>query len=104
MYYLINGLVLLAMIFFFFLPMTDYKTARMKLCVVCALAVVRRRRAGSMPPRQHWCREDDRNRPSGTQAKNAIDREGPSRLTQAIPSLYPFRGSGFLTRTSLREQ
>jgi len=40
MYYLINGLVLLAMIFFFFLPMTDYRTARMKLCVVCALAVV----------------------------------------------------------------
>jgi hypothetical protein len=40
MYYLINGLLVLAMIFFFFLPMTDYRTARMKLCMVCALAVV----------------------------------------------------------------
>jgi hypothetical protein len=40
MYYLINGLLVLAMIFFFFLPMTDRKTARMKLCMVCALAVV----------------------------------------------------------------
>jgi len=40
MYYLINGLLVLAMIFFFFLPMTDHKTARMKLCMVCALAVV----------------------------------------------------------------
>jgi uncharacterized membrane protein len=40
MYTLINSLIVLAMIFFFFLPITDYKTARMKLCVVCALAVV----------------------------------------------------------------
>ena len=40
MYYLINGLLVLAMTFFFFLPMTDYRTARMKLCMVCTLAVV----------------------------------------------------------------
>lgn len=37
---LINGLLVLAMVFLFFLPITDDKTARMKLCVVCALAVV----------------------------------------------------------------
>ena len=40
MYYLVNGLLVLAMVFFFFLPMTDYRTARMKLCMVCTLAVV----------------------------------------------------------------
>jgi len=40
MYYLVNSLLVLAMIFFFFLPITDQKTARMKLCVVCGLAVV----------------------------------------------------------------
>jgi hypothetical protein len=40
MYYLINAVLVLAMIFFFFLPMTDQRTARMKLCMVCALAVL----------------------------------------------------------------
>jgi hypothetical protein len=28
------------MLFIFFLPITDYKTVRMKLCVFCALALV----------------------------------------------------------------
>ncbi|MCC8982439.1 hypothetical protein [Bradyrhizobium acaciae] len=39
MYYLVNTLLVLAIAFFFFLPMTDRRTARMKLCMVCALAV-----------------------------------------------------------------
>jgi hypothetical protein len=39
MYYFINAFLVLAMVFFFVLPMTDRRTARMKLCVVCALAV-----------------------------------------------------------------
>ena len=39
MYYLINTLLVLAMLFFFFLPVTDYRTARMKLWMVCAFAV-----------------------------------------------------------------
>ncbi|WP_050418797.1 hypothetical protein [Bradyrhizobium tropiciagri] len=39
MYYLVNALLVLAIAFFFFLPMTDRRTARMKLCMVCALAV-----------------------------------------------------------------
>jgi hypothetical protein len=38
--YLINALLFLAMMFILFLPITDYKTARMKLCVLCALALV----------------------------------------------------------------
>ena len=38
--YLINAVLVLAMMFFFFLPMTDQRTARMKLCMVCALAVL----------------------------------------------------------------
>lgn len=40
MYFLVNALLVLAMAFFFFLPMTDRRTAWMKLCVVCTLAVV----------------------------------------------------------------
>ncbi|QPF87484.1 hypothetical protein IC762_14855 [Bradyrhizobium genosp. L] len=40
MYYLVNALLVLAMAFFFFLPMTDRRTAWMKLCMVCTLAVV----------------------------------------------------------------
>jgi hypothetical protein len=28
------------MLFIFFLPITDYKTVRMKLCVLCALGLV----------------------------------------------------------------
>ena len=39
MYYFVNALLVLAMAFFFVLPMTDLRTARLKLCVVCALAV-----------------------------------------------------------------
>jgi hypothetical protein len=38
--YLINTLLIIAMMFIFFLPITDYKTVRMKLCVLCALALV----------------------------------------------------------------
>ena len=38
--YLIDTLIILAMIFIFFLPITDFKTVRMKLCVLCALALV----------------------------------------------------------------
>jgi hypothetical protein len=38
--YLIDTLLILAMLFIFFLPITDLKTVRMKLCVLCALALV----------------------------------------------------------------
>jgi hypothetical protein len=38
--YVIDGLIVLAMLFIFFLPITDTKTVRMKLCVLCTLAVV----------------------------------------------------------------
>ena len=38
--YLITALLILAMLFIFFLPITDYKTVRMKLCVLCALGLV----------------------------------------------------------------
>lgn len=38
--FLINTLLIIAMIFIFFLPITDYRTVRMKLCVFCALALV----------------------------------------------------------------
>jgi hypothetical protein len=38
--YLIDGLIVLAIAFFFVLPMTDAKTARMKLSVVSSLAVL----------------------------------------------------------------
>ncbi len=38
--YLINTLLILAMLFIFFLPITDFKTVRMKLCVLGALALV----------------------------------------------------------------
>jgi len=50
MYYLINGLLVLAMIFFFVLPMTDRRTAQMKLFMVCALAVVLTVSATSIRP------------------------------------------------------
>ena len=36
----IEGLLVLAMLFIFFLPITDPRTVRMKLCVLCALAAV----------------------------------------------------------------
>lgn len=38
--YLIDGLIVLAMTFFFVLPMTDTRTARMKLSVVSCLGVL----------------------------------------------------------------
>jgi hypothetical protein len=38
--YVINAVLVVAMLFIFFLPITDYKTVRMKLCVLCALALV----------------------------------------------------------------
>jgi hypothetical protein len=36
--YMIDALLIAAMLFFLFLPITDRKTVRMKLCVLCALA------------------------------------------------------------------
>jgi hypothetical protein len=38
--YLVNALLIVAMLFIFFLPITDYRTVRMKLCVLGALALV----------------------------------------------------------------
>jgi hypothetical protein len=38
-HYLINTLLVLAMLFLFFLPVTDHRTARIKMWMVCALAV-----------------------------------------------------------------
>jgi hypothetical protein len=38
--YVIYSALVIAMLFIFFLPITDYKTERMKLCVLCALALV----------------------------------------------------------------
>ena len=38
--YLIYGVLILTMIFFFVLPITDAKTARMKLSVVSSLGVL----------------------------------------------------------------
>ena len=38
--YLIDGLIILVMTFFFVLPMTDAKTVRMKLSVVSSLGVL----------------------------------------------------------------
>jgi hypothetical protein len=38
--YVINAVLVIAILFIFFLPITDYKTVRMKLCVLCALALV----------------------------------------------------------------
>ena len=37
--YLADGLLVIATHFFFVLPITNYKTARMKLDVVCVLAL-----------------------------------------------------------------
>jgi hypothetical protein len=39
MYCAVDALLVFAMAFFFFLPMTDRRAARMKLCMVCALAI-----------------------------------------------------------------
>jgi hypothetical protein len=38
--YLVDGLIVLAIIFFFALPITDAKTVRMKLSVVSSLGVL----------------------------------------------------------------
>jgi hypothetical protein len=38
--YVINAVLVIAMLFIFFLPISDYKTVRMKLCVFCTLALV----------------------------------------------------------------
>ena len=38
--YLIDGLIVVAMMFFFVLPMTDARTARMKLSVVSCLGAL----------------------------------------------------------------
>ena len=38
--YVIDAVLVIAMLFIFFLPITDYKTVRMKLCVFGALALV----------------------------------------------------------------
>jgi hypothetical protein len=38
--YVVYGVLVIAMLFIFFLPITDYKTVRMKLCVLCGLALV----------------------------------------------------------------
>ncbi len=38
--YVIYSALVIAMLFIFFLPITDYKTVRTKLCVLCALALV----------------------------------------------------------------
>ena len=37
---LVDVLLVLAMLFFLFLPITDRKTARMKLCMLCALTAI----------------------------------------------------------------
>jgi hypothetical protein len=37
---LLDALLILAMLFFLFLPITDRKTVRMKLCMLCALMAV----------------------------------------------------------------
>jgi hypothetical protein len=37
---LVDVLLILAMLFFLFLPITDRKTAQMKVCVLCALLAV----------------------------------------------------------------
>jgi hypothetical protein len=38
--YVVYGVLVIAMLFIFFLPITDYETVRMKLCVLCAIALV----------------------------------------------------------------
>lgn len=40
MLFLIDALLILAMLFFLFLPITDRRTVRMRLCMVCALLAV----------------------------------------------------------------
>jgi hypothetical protein len=38
--FLIDALLILAMLFFLFLPITDRRTVRMRLCMLCALGAV----------------------------------------------------------------
>jgi hypothetical protein len=38
--FMVDMLLILAMMFFLFLPITDRKTVRMKLCMMCALLAV----------------------------------------------------------------
>ena len=38
--FLVNVLLILAMLFFLFLPITDRRTVRMRLCMICALLAV----------------------------------------------------------------
>jgi hypothetical protein len=38
--FLVDALLILAMLFFLFLPITDRRTVRMRLCMLCALLVV----------------------------------------------------------------
>ncbi|MBR0835970.1 hypothetical protein JQ612_22530 [Bradyrhizobium manausense] len=40
MLFLIDALLILAMLFFLFLPICDRRTVRMRLCMVCALLAV----------------------------------------------------------------
>ena len=40
MMYLLDGLLIVAMLFFFVLPITDARTARMKLSVVSSLGLL----------------------------------------------------------------
>lgn len=40
MFFLIDALLILAILFFLFLPITDRRTVRMRLCMVCALLAV----------------------------------------------------------------
>ena len=58
--YLIDGLIILVMTFFFALPMTDAKTVRMKLSVVSSLGVLPAVSvivpAWSRPPPTRGCR------------------------------------------------
>lgn len=39
MFFLIDVLLIMAMLFFLFLPITDRRTAQMRLCMVCTLLV-----------------------------------------------------------------
>ncbi|WP_244607482.1 MULTISPECIES: hypothetical protein [Bradyrhizobium] len=38
--FLIDALLILAMLFFLFLPITDRRTVRMRVCMLCALLAV----------------------------------------------------------------
>ncbi|MBR0969087.1 MULTISPECIES: hypothetical protein [Bradyrhizobium] len=40
MLFLVDALLILAMMFFLLLPITDRRTVRMRLCMVCALLAV----------------------------------------------------------------